>query len=324
MARPGPWPPRLSTTPATFTIHQQTYLGAAKIDGPLADLPGGQLKVALGVEYRHETFEQRGIYGGSPVPESLARNIGSVYGEVFVADLWRRPSGADDAQPGALAFRPFTIHYSDFRVDEEPEDRDQLGAGGRPPTLRSTYGRSFRAPGLRDVSATVGAYYYNLPRPSPAAPSTIPLEGPRRSTPCSCWAAIRASSQKRPRPTRSAAGSAPSGPLPNFHASVTFYDIQYTNVIGTPGGARIRLHRPDVRLGDLPQSHGRPVVEPSGDRRTGQLRQGLPADDREIVPDFRQRQFRRPPHQRPRFRRGLSPADQLRRALCEPGRHTTF
>src|SRR6185503_13805922 len=58
---------------------QRTWLGAARLDGPLVDLPGGQLKIALGAEHRRETFMQRGIYGGAQVPEDLGRNIESVY-----------------------------------------------------------------------------------------------------------------------------------------------------------------------------------------------------------------------------------------------------
>jgi len=43
------------------SIRKRTSLGAVKIDGPIADLPGGQLKVAAGAEYRRETFAQRGV-----------------------------------------------------------------------------------------------------------------------------------------------------------------------------------------------------------------------------------------------------------------------
>ena len=57
-----------------------------KLDGPLVDLPGGQLRFALGAEARYEAFEQRGYYL-SPVfnvDENMERDIGAVYGELFV------------------------------------------------------------------------------------------------------------------------------------------------------------------------------------------------------------------------------------------------
>jgi iron complex outermembrane receptor protein len=216
-----------------LVIHQRTYLGAAKIDGPLADLPGGQMKVAVGAEYRRETFKQRGIYGGSQVPEDLTRNIGSIYGELFVPIV-------GDANPAPLV-RSLAVslsgrydHYSDFGSTTNPK----IGVNWDPVsglTLRGTYGRSFRAPGLRDVGATVGAYYYNAaaiagstfrdPTRGAAQVDTIFLLGGNRNL--------------QPEEARTYSFGADLHPdfLPNFHGNVTFYDIRYTNVIGTPGGA---------------------------------------------------------------------------------------
>ncbi len=216
-----------------LTIHQQTYLGAAKIDGPLADLPGGQLKVAVGAEYRHETFQQRGIYGGSPVPENLTRNIASVYGELFVPIF-----GGDHQAPLmhslVLSLSGRYDHYSDFGSTKNPK----VGINWEPVsglTLRSTYGRSFRAPGLRDVGATVGAYYFNAaaiagstfrdPTRGAAQVDTVFLLGGNRGL------------QPEQAKTYSFGADLRPTVLPNFHASLTFYDIRYTNVIGTPGGA---------------------------------------------------------------------------------------
>ena len=62
----------------------RTRIGAVKIDGPLADLPGGELKIAAGAEYRRETYRQRGSSGGVGFPEDLDRDVKSVYGELFV------------------------------------------------------------------------------------------------------------------------------------------------------------------------------------------------------------------------------------------------
>ncbi|WP_454762259.1 TonB-dependent receptor plug domain-containing protein [Caulobacter segnis] len=216
-----------------LAIQQQTYLGAAKIDGPLADLPGGQLKVAVGAEYRHETFEQRGIYGGSPVPENLTRNIGSVYGELFVPIF-----GGDHSAPLihslALSLSGRYDHYSDFGSTKNPK----IGLNWEPVsglTLRSTYGRSFRAPGLRDVGATVGAYYYNA---AAIAGSTFrdPTRGAAQVDTIFLLGGNKGLQPEKARTYSIGADLRPTV-LPNFRASVTFYDIQYTNVIGTPGGA---------------------------------------------------------------------------------------
>jgi iron complex outermembrane receptor protein len=216
-----------------LTIHQRTYLGAAKIDGSLVDLPGGQLKIAVGTEYRSEAFRQRGIYGGSPVPESLDRNIKSVYGEVFVPIF-----GAGNEAPLmhrlALSLSGRYDDYSDFGSTANPK----IGVNWEPVrgvALRGTYGTSFRAPGLRDVGATVGAYYFNA-----AAIAGSALRDPSRGAAQVDTVALYGGNRDlQPEKARTWSFGADFTPafLPNLRASVTFYDIHYTDVIGTPGGS---------------------------------------------------------------------------------------
>jgi iron complex outermembrane receptor protein len=216
-----------------LTIHQRTWLGAARIDGPLADLPGGQLKIAVGAEYRHEAFRQRGIYGGNQVPESLDRNIKSVYGELFVP-IFGAGNEAPLMRSLAISLSGRYDDYSDFGATANPK----IGVNWEPVhglTVRGTYGTSFRAPGLRDVGATVGAYYYNAaaiagstfrdPTRGAAQVDTVFLLGGNRGL--------------QPEEARTYSFGADLRPafLPNFHASLTYYDIHYTNVIGTPGGS---------------------------------------------------------------------------------------
>lgn len=215
-----------------LTIQQRTYLGAARLDGTAIDLPGGPLKIAIGAEYRRETFQQRGIYGGVPVPENLSRDIGSVYGELFV------PIVGEGNETTLLHRLVLSVsgrydHYSDFGSTTNPK----IGLNWDPVpglTLRGTYGRSFRAAGLRDVGATVGAYYFsaaNLPAaglydPTRAAQvDTIVLYGGNRNL--------------QPEKARTYSFGADLHPTfaPNLHAGATFYDIHYTNVIGTPAGS---------------------------------------------------------------------------------------
>ncbi|MBO9711767.1 TonB-dependent receptor [Sphingomonas sp.] len=216
-----------------LTIHQRTYLGAAKIDGPLADLPGGQLKIAVGGEYRHEAFRQRGIYGGSQVPESLDRSIKSAYGELFVP-IFGDGNSAPLMRSLAVSLSARYDDYSDFGSTTNPK----VGVNWEPVrgfTLRGTYGTSFRAPGLRDVGATVGAYYFNAaaiagsvlrdPTRGAAQVDTVVLYGGNRGL--------------QPEKARTWSIGADLHPVfaPNLRASLTFYDIHYTDVIGTPGGS---------------------------------------------------------------------------------------
>lgn len=216
-----------------LTDRQTTSLGAARLDGSLVSLPGGPLKIAVGAEYRRETFEQRGIYGGAQVPEDLSRDIKSVYGELYLPIF-----GEGNAVPGfhslVLSLSGRYDDYSDFGSTANPK----IGVTWEPVsglTLRGSYGQSFRAPGLRDVGATVGAYYlspsavagslYRDPTRGAAQVDTILLVGGNKSL--------------EPEQARTFSFGADLRPafLPGFRASVTFYDIHYTNVIATPGGS---------------------------------------------------------------------------------------
>ena len=218
--------------PTDFTNRQRTRIGAVKIDGPLAQLPGGALKIALGAEYRRETYMQRGQSGGVGFPEDLSRNVQSIYGELFVPII-----GYDNAGPLArsltLSLSGRFDHYSDFGSTTNPK----IGLTWEPVegvNLRGSYGRSFRAPGLRDLGSTVGSYYsaaalvdaFGARDPSRGAAqvNTILLYGGNDSL--------------EPETARTWSLGVDLRPLfaPDLTASVTLYDIKYDNVIGTPSG----------------------------------------------------------------------------------------
>ncbi len=216
-----------------LTIHQRTYLGAAKIDGPVADLPGGQLKIAAGFEYRHESFQQAGIYGGSPVPEDLDRNIKSVYGEIFVP-IFGPGNEVPLVRSLELSVSGRYDEYSDFGSTTNPK----IGLNWDPfdgLTVRGTYGTSFRAPGLRDVGATVGAYYFN----AAAIAGSIYRDPTRGAAQVDTVFLLGGNRDLQPEEARTYSVGADWQPafLPNFRISATYYDIHYTNVIGTPGGS---------------------------------------------------------------------------------------
>lgn len=216
-----------------LTINQRTYLGAAKVDGALAELPGGQLKIAVGAEYRRETFKQEGIYGGAQVPEDHGRNIESVYGELFVP-IFGAGNEAPMMRSLSLSLSGRYDRYSDFGTTTNPK----VGIDWEPVngvTVRGTYGTSFRAPGLRDVGATVGAYYL----PASAVAGSAYRDPTRGNAQVNTLLLVGGNSDLQPEEAETWSLGVDLRPvsLPNFHASATFYDIRYTNVIGTPGGS---------------------------------------------------------------------------------------
>ena len=217
--------------PTYATEEQGVNVAAVKLDGPLFDLPGGQSRFAAGAEIRSETFKQRG-YIGTPsngIPEDMDRTVRSVYGELFVPIV-----GEGNAQPLikslVLSVSGRFDDYSDFGSTTNPK----IGMSWEPIdglSLRGSYGTSFRAPGLRQIGATVGAYYLsatnsatyaNDPTRGLAQVETIYLLGgndnlkPEEATTYSFGFDFNPTS------------------LPGLRASLTYYNIDYTDVIGTP------------------------------------------------------------------------------------------
>jgi iron complex outermembrane receptor protein len=215
-----------------FTNRQRSRIAAVKIDGPLADLPGGQLKIAAGAEYRRETYMQRGDSGGVGFPEDFDRNVVSLYGELFVP-IFDAANEAPLMYSLALSLSGRYDHYSDFGSTTNPK----IGVNWQPLrglTLRGTYGQSFRAPGLRDLGSTVGSYYS-----AAGLVDAFGVRDPSRgAAQVNTMLLIGGNPNLTPEEARTYSFGADLQPdfLPGFRASVTVYDIVYDDVIGTPYG----------------------------------------------------------------------------------------
>jgi iron complex outermembrane receptor protein len=218
--------------PTDFINRQRIYIGAVKLDGPLASLPGGDLKIALGAEFRRETYMQRGQSGGVGFPEDLDRNVESIYGELFVPIIGAGNTGPL-ARSLAVSLSGRYDHYSDFGSTTNPK----IGITWEPVdgvNFRGSYGRSFRAPGLRDLGSTVGSYY--------AAAALVDAFGAR--DPARGAAQVNTillfggNLDLKPETARTWSFGVDLRPrfAPDLSASVTLYDIRYENVIGTPSG----------------------------------------------------------------------------------------
>lgn len=208
------------------TEEQEVALGAVKLNGPLADLPGGELRFALGVETRSEAFEQSGYVGtsASPVPEDFSRHVNSVYGELFIP-IFGEGNEAPFFHSLVLSLSQRYDNYSDFGSTSNPK----VGVNWQPVeglNLRGSYGTSFRAPGLRELGATTGAYYFSAAIGPFIYPTIVnqsvlffggnPNLEPEEATTYSYGVDFSPTS------------------LPNFHASLTYYNLDYSNVIGSP------------------------------------------------------------------------------------------
>lgn len=116
----------------------------AIVDGPLFQLPGGAVRVALGVEYGEDNFSRRqtnaNTYVLSP-KATYSQNVKSVFGEIQVPVLGEETSGVD----------------LDVSVSGRYDDYNDVGGTFNPKvgvtfqpfemlTIRGSWGQSFNAP----------------------------------------------------------------------------------------------------------------------------------------------------------------------------------
>lgn len=207
----------------------RTWSAALRGDGPLFRLPAGDVRLALGAEYRRERYDYFRVldsntltpvaapYPGFPGP----RHVKSIYAELLVPIF-----GNDNAAPG--------FHKLDLTLAGRIEDYNQFGRTENPKlslrwepvegvALRGSYGTSFRAPQFDELVAL--SLYSTLSVPDPASPTGMsnvlalfgyaPNIQPEKAT---SW-------------TTGFDIAPPS--LPGFRASLTYFDIDYRDRIGT-------------------------------------------------------------------------------------------
>lgn len=205
-----------------------------RADGPLARLPAGELRMAIGSEYRQEryldgsTISDTSTLTPSVLPNLALpgpRKIRAFYGELLVPIF-----GQNVTLPGfhrldlSVALR--SEHYSDFGGTTNPK----LGIDWEPVEgvrLHGSYGRSFRAPNfdnLRQDPGTMLLFAYTIPDPqSPTGQSNIivrrgndPALRPERATTWSAGAELKPAA------------------IPGLRADVTYYSINYRDRITSP------------------------------------------------------------------------------------------
>lgn len=139
----------------------------ARADRSLMQLPGGALRLALGIDIRRERFETEGenfLSGTAPrlvAPTSFERDVSAAFVEV------RAPLvGETNARPGLqrLELSLAARHERHEGVGETTNPKIGLLYGPTPDLLlRASYGTSFRAPSLRELrtSYAIGPAFLN-------------------------------------------------------------------------------------------------------------------------------------------------------------------
>jgi iron complex outermembrane receptor protein len=216
-----------------FVIDGATELTvyAAKADGPLFELPGGTVRLAVGGEYREEeltgNLKSGSLVAPTNVPSITTRDIQALFAEVFVPiTAQASPVGRID-----LSVAGRYEEYSDFGDTFNPK----VGLVWAPISslvMRGSWGTSFRAPSLAEndpKSSGYGLYGDTLPC-SHRAPATT------------CFGIGIAGGNPDLQPEEATTWSAGFDFTPDFLAglrvSMTYFDIDYTNqIIGLRGTA---------------------------------------------------------------------------------------
>lgn len=207
----------------------------AVADGPLFELPAGQVRVAVGVEHIWEKYSgnnarQLSAAGIAALADrTYSRSVESVFGEISI------PVFSEDTGP----FHSLTLsaaarydHYSDVGNTFNPK----FGAIFQPVdwlTLRGNWGKSFQAPGLSD-QALSGAPFFNL---LPLA--SLNYADPLRPAPATRPLFLAVSGTRPPLRSQSATtwslGFDIKPPvLEGFSAGLTYYNIDFRDVIVMP------------------------------------------------------------------------------------------
>ncbi|MBU6267879.1 MAG: TonB-dependent receptor [Sphingomonadales bacterium] len=214
-----------------FVITGKTRLDVANVqfDGSVLALPGGNLRLAAGAEYRKEYTFTDLLSGSSTAPVDVqdagSRTVKALYGELFIPLV-----GAGNAMPLirqlSLSVAGRYEKYSDFGHTSNPK----LGLTWKPADMlkiQASYGKSFRAPTFTEVSTIAGGaglYYDTLPGAN-GNQSGIGIAGGNPTL--------------KPETARTWSVGADLDPMAGLHATVSYFDIDYKNQIqalrGTAG-----------------------------------------------------------------------------------------
>ena len=150
----------VANTVGKTSFRETTF--AANIDGPLFQMPGGAVQLALGAEYRKQSINDQpdpnsvngnlfGLTAGTPTVGS--DSVREVFGELFVPIVRDLPFAYRVNLNGSVRYTDYKSYGGDttYKIAGEWEPVRGLG-------FRGSYGTSYRAPALAEqfLGATSG------------------------------------------------------------------------------------------------------------------------------------------------------------------------
>ena len=136
---------------------QELAEGRLILDGSLATLPGGDIKLAVGAEYHYENLasrisqDRRNVFANA-ISSSVSRDVKSLFGELLVPIV-----GAGNGSPGLRGLQiSGSVRYDSYN-DVGGTTNPKVGINYKPfddLVIRGNYGTSFHAPSLADTTST--------------------------------------------------------------------------------------------------------------------------------------------------------------------------
>lgn len=231
----------------------------AVLDGTLFTLPGGDIKLAVGGEYIHESFQAQtgsavpGFEGAGAAAQTvgavtvapavaglpvvnLRHNIKSVFGELVVPIF-----GAGNATPGLEELRlSLSGRYDDYS-DVGSTFNPKIGLTWKPfsfITLRGSWGKSFNAPSLADSASADAVRLIVLPTVffGPTAAQQIAGGGTYANVTSNDVTYIRRGNAPGIKPQKAETWSlgADITPATGVKFGITYYNIFMQGAIGIP------------------------------------------------------------------------------------------
>lgn len=137
---------------SSFDSKFQSEVGRIKADGTVLGLPGGNMRMAIGADYRSETYEDTNTIAGGIVLSSTDtdQDVSSAFAELYIP-LVGDPNAVAGVQTLELSLAGRYDDYSSFGSSFDP----QYGLMWEPVgglRLRARYGTSYKAPNLVEYS----------------------------------------------------------------------------------------------------------------------------------------------------------------------------
>ncbi|MEO6389370.1 MAG: TonB-dependent receptor [Croceibacterium sp.] len=192
---------------------------AARLNGSLFSLPGGDVKLATGYERQDFNVALGSARGAPTVPiafRNFGRQVDSVYGELYVPIF-----GPGNAMPGfqRLEFNAAVRYdkYSDVGSTTNPK----FGVNWSPIEalrLRASYGTSFRAPTIPEIYGNSNnLFVQNYSNPAGGTIVGVALSGQNLAL--------------TPETAKTWSAGADLTPLPRLHLGITYWNVDYNNQV---------------------------------------------------------------------------------------------